>query len=98
MCLPRLPTTPYTFIPNQIPLDTLNTPASTKLEKDWQKEIAQYFPKGPNQEADIANPNLLNHAIWYANRHYSKPFPGETRVLYPNEVLRTAATAKADRD
>ena len=90
--------TPYTFIPNQISLDTLNTAASTKLQKAWQKEVARYFPKGPNQVADIANPNLLNHAIWYANSNYSKPFPGETKVLYPNEVLRTATTAKPDTD
>jgi len=89
---------PYTFIANQIPLDTLNTAASTKLQKAWQKEVARYFPKGPNQVADIANPNLLNHAIWYANSNYSKPFPGETKVLFPNEVLRTTTTAKPDTD
>jgi len=88
----------YSFIPNQISLHTLNTAVSTQLQKDLQKEVTRYFPKGPNQVADIANPNLLNHAIWYANSNYSKPFPGETKVLYPNEVLRTATTAKPDTD
>lgn len=45
--------TPYTFIPNQISLDTLNTPGTAKLERAWQKEIARYFPQGPNQQADV---------------------------------------------
>ena len=56
--------TPFSFIPNQRPLTTLNAPAATKLERAWQREVAKYFPQGPNQEADIADPNLLNHAIW----------------------------------
>jgi len=56
--------TPFSFIPNQIPLTTLNAPAATKLERAWQREFAKYFPQGPNQEADIGDPNLLNHAIW----------------------------------
>lgn len=88
----------YTFIPNQIPLDTLNTPATSKLEKAWQTEIARYFPQGPNQQADLADPNLLNHAMWYANKHYSKPFPGETRVFYPSQVPHIAPADRADRE
>ena len=55
--------TPYSFIPNQIPLDTLNAAASNKLQKAWQKEVARYFPQGPDQKPDIADPNLLDHAI-----------------------------------
>ena len=85
--------TPFAVIPNQIPLTTLNVVAKNKLEKAWQQEISQYFPQGPSQEADIADPNLLNHAIWYTDTHYSKPFPGEKRLLYPNE-LRSATGTK----
>jgi YVTN family beta-propeller protein len=76
----------YTVIPNNIPLDTMNVMAKTKLEKAWQVEVAKYFPRGPDQEADLADPNLLNHAIWYTNTHFSKPFPGEKRVLYPSQL------------
>ena len=70
--------------------------AKNKLEKAWQKEVAKYFPQGPNQQADLADPNLLNHAIWYTNTHFSKPFPGEKRVLYPNQV-KAAPGDKDDR-
>jgi YVTN family beta-propeller protein len=86
----------YTVIPNNIPLDTMNVMAKDNLEKAWQVEVAKYFPQGPNQQADLADSNLLNHAIWYTNTHFSKPFPGEKRVLYPRQ-LRPAAGAKNDR-
>jgi len=81
---------PYNVIPNQIPLDTLNPVAVTSLQREWQTEVARYFPRGPNQTPDIADANLLDHAIWYATTKFSKPFPGETRLLYPGQ-LRSGA-------
>jgi YVTN family beta-propeller protein len=78
--------TPYSFIPNQISLDTLNAAAAKKVPKAWQTEVARYFPRGPNQKADIADPNLLDHAIWYVNTGFSKPFPGEKRILHPKQL------------
>jgi hypothetical protein len=77
--------TPYTFIPNQTPLDTLNAAATDKMRKAWQTEVARYFPRG-NQKPDIAPANLLNHAIWYVNTNFSKPYPGEKKVLYPKQL------------
>jgi YVTN family beta-propeller protein len=77
---------PFSAIPNQIPLDTLNPAAKSKLEKAWRNELAQFFPHGPNQEPDIADPDLLNHAIWYATKGFSIPYPGERRVFYPNQL------------
>jgi YVTN family beta-propeller protein len=76
----------FNAIPNQIPLDTLNPAAKSKLEKAWRNELAKFFPHGPNQEPDIADPNLLNHAIWYATKGFSIPYPGEHRVFYPNQL------------
>jgi hypothetical protein len=90
--------TPYIFIPNQIPLDTLNAAATNKLQKAWQIEVARYFPKGPDQKPDVADPNLLNHAIWYVNTKFSKPYPGEKRILYPSEMRSVGAPARLDLD
>ena len=90
--------TPYTFIPNQIPLDTLNAAAINKMQKAWQKEVARYFPRGPNQQADIADPNLLDHAIWYVNTRFSKPYPGEARILSPIQLRRAGAVERVDRN
>lgn len=76
----------FTAIPSQIPLDTLNPAPKSKLEKAWRNELATFFPQGPNQAPDIADPNLLNHAIWYATKGFSIPYPGERRVFYPNQL------------
>ena len=89
--------TPYNVIPNKVPLDTLNPAATSKLQKAWQGEVAKYLPHGLNQKPDVADPNLLNHAIWYSTKGFSTPYPGESRVLYPNEV-RPLESAKRDSD
>ncbi len=78
--------TPFNAIRNQILLDSLNPAAKSKLEKAWRNELARFFPHGPNQEPDIADPNLLNHAIWYATKGFSIPYPGERRVFYPKQL------------
>ncbi len=77
---------PFTAVPNRIPLDTLNPAAKSNLEKAWRKELTKFFPQGPNQAPDVADPNLLNHAIWYATKGFSVPYPGERRVFYPSQL------------
>jgi hypothetical protein len=86
--------TPFNFIPNQIPLDTLNPVPVTALQRAWEAEVAKYFPHGPKQTPDIADANLLDHAIWYATRKFSTPFPGESRVLYPHELGQAARATR----
>jgi hypothetical protein len=34
----------------------------------------------------MADPNLLNHAVWYATKGFSIPYPGERRDFYPNQL------------
>jgi len=68
------------------------------MQKAWQKEVARYFPRGPNQQADIADPNLLDHAIWYVNTRFSKPYPGEARILSPIQLRRAGAVERVDRN
>jgi hypothetical protein len=54
----------------------------------WQHAIEPYFPHGPTQEPDVADPNLLDYAIWYAVTNFTRPFPGENRILRPTEFRR----------
>jgi hypothetical protein len=68
----------------------MNPAAQGKLEKAWRNELVKFFPYGPNQKPDLADPNLLNHAIWYATKGFSIPYPGESRVLYPYQVKARA--------
>jgi hypothetical protein len=88
--------TAYTAIPNQIPLDTLTPVAAARLQKAWQKELVRNFPTGPNQQPDRMDSNLLNHAIWYATKGFKIPYPGEKRVLYPDQVKRVKRSKDAD--
>jgi hypothetical protein len=76
----------FNVLPNQIPLDTLNPSAQASLQCAWQKWSATIFTHGPGKKPDTADPNLLNHAIWYANNGFTKPYPGETRLLFPKQV------------
>jgi hypothetical protein len=78
--------TPFSAIPNRIPLDTMNPAAKTRLQRAWRNELARFFPQGPDQKPDIADPNLLNHAIWYATKGFSVPYPGESAVFFPNKL------------
>jgi hypothetical protein len=88
--------TPYTALPNQIPLDSLNGSATGRLQRAWRDRLASFFPTGPHQKPDVADPVLLNHAIWYATKGFSTPYPGDHKVMYPNE-LKPAAN-RTDRD
>jgi YVTN family beta-propeller protein len=82
-------TTAYTAHPNQIPLDTLNgtavaaaSPAAQPAAQAWADWSKKQDWSGP----DRANPAQLNRADWYAANNYTKPYPGDGKVLTPGEV------------
>ncbi len=85
--------TPYTHLPNNIRLNTLtkqqtaSATATSKLQVAWEKESAKMFARP--QKADSQDPNLLNHAIWYATKGFNTPYPGDKRVLFPRQVKRS---------
>ena len=82
--------TPYTALPNNIPLNRLTgqiTANTSKIQLAWQKESAKMFAHHP--KADSQDPNLLNHAIWYATKGFNTPYPGERTVLLPSQVKRS---------
>ncbi|MGW3625041.1 bifunctional YncE family protein/alkaline phosphatase family protein [Streptomyces sp. NPDC000880] len=91
--------TPYALRPNQIPLDEMNpgsAPSSsataadkpTGIEKEWVEASNAMGFGDPTTPPDATDRNVLNHAVWYATEGYDKPYPGESRVLHPNEVPR----------
>lgn len=76
--------TPFTAVANQISLDEMN-PGSTALkglEKEWALASAALDFSKP----DAADTDILNRAIWYGTKGFDKPYPGDARVLAPNEV------------
>jgi YVTN family beta-propeller protein len=91
---------PYETLPNNVPLD-LGVPPSPKADMASALKIpsamraiyrqwiawseAQPFA-GPEAQADRSNPAQLNHLNWYAATGWKRPYPGESRILAPNQV------------
>jgi len=87
---------PYTVKPNQIPLDTMApAPSSlTGMAKTW----ATWAAKQDFKSEDMVNMAQLNRDIWYANNHFTKPYPGDSKVFAPDEVPGHNATRNQLRD
>ena len=94
---------PYNALPATIALNKGpglsedGKPASA-MQKAWlsasSKMMADKFNK-----ADAADPDFLNHAIWYAATDWKRPYPGETRIMAPAPFVKAAARkVKGDKD
>lgn len=67
--------TPYTALPNRIPLDQMNKPLGQLNGKElyWAKKSMELnFEK-----EDEADEDTLNRILWYATRGYDTPYPGD---------------------
>jgi YVTN family beta-propeller protein len=72
----------------------LAAPAPTGVVPADKKEIAAKWDAwkshqrftGPDAKADSANPAQMNHLGWYEAHDWTQPYPGETKILAPNEV------------
>ncbi len=85
--------TPFNAVPNQIALDELNpgsTTAMSKVQKAWLEASTQMFNK-QGLVPDEQDENLLNRAIWYGTRGFNQPYPGDAKVLLPEEVTKITA-------
>ncbi len=65
--------TPYTAVPNQIPLDQMNPKLSSLKGKQlyWAKKSMSM----PLDEVDEAEDDVLNRIIWFAVKGYDVPYP-----------------------
>jgi YVTN family beta-propeller protein len=69
--------TPYTALPNQIPLDEMNPPVS--MLKGKQKYWAKKSMKIPLTEVDLDDPKVMNRIIWHSAKGYDVPYPKDIR-------------------
>jgi YVTN family beta-propeller protein len=80
--------TPYTTLPNNIPLTETNpqptAPSTTTgaLEAAW----AQWSAHQDWKTEDMVNMAQGNRDTWYAGNGFTKPYPGDSKVLMPGEV------------
>jgi hypothetical protein len=85
--------TPYNAVSNQVPLDTLN-PAPAALSgpaKVW----AQWASGQNYTTEDAVNMEQSNRLIWYSSNRFTKPYPGDSKVLLPTEVAKLRPATKA---
>ena len=94
---------PWNHVANQVPLNqgVSQSSAQTKamptgLAQAWERKKAEMFA-GKTNKPDSVDADTLSHYDWYAATHYSRPFPGETKVRPPSDFPDAAAPG-ADRD
>ena len=61
----------------------------TGLRRLWAQASLAYDVR----HIDAVNPALLNRDIWYSTHAWSKPYPGDARMLTPAEVIARYPTA-----
>jgi YVTN family beta-propeller protein len=69
--------TPFTALPNQIPLDQMNPKLSALKGKQlfWAKKSMEM----PLDEVDEADDDILNKIVWYSVKGYDVPYPKISR-------------------
>jgi YVTN family beta-propeller protein len=99
---------PFDAVPNQIPIAEMNPgsdpvpgtppvePTVSPIQAAWQAESDTMKFTDPATPPDQSDPNVLNHAIWYATKGYDTPYPGDSKVLTPAEVPHISAADPAD--
>lgn len=94
---------PYEHLAAVIPLDQgPNLPAQkaelfTPMQKAWMKATAEVM-KGKYDKADAVDPNFLNHVIWYSSTGWTRPYPGEEKVMAPGPFVKAAKKYRGDDD
>ncbi|MCB0628603.1 MAG: alkaline phosphatase family protein [Saprospiraceae bacterium] len=69
----EIDSTPYTVLPNRIPLDEMN--AQLGMLKGKQLFYAQKSMEMPLDEVDQSDEDLFNRIIWHSVKGYDTPYP-----------------------
>ncbi len=91
---------PFTVLPatialNTFPTNTASTKPTGKLKAAWNRASNKMF-RGKLNQADAVDENLLNHAIWYATTDFTRPYPGEKKVLMPGDIKPAGRSEKIE--
>jgi hypothetical protein len=69
----------------------------SKLEKQWKLAAAEMF-RGKQHIPDAEDPVVVNHWNWYEATGYTRPYPGESRVLSPKDFGGRIKATRVDDD
>lgn len=95
---------PWTHVPNEIPLDQgvkasevkkSESRAVRNLRAAWLKKKAEIFA-GKQNKPDAEDPDTVNHLNWYMTTGFTRPYPGEKKVLMPNKFNKPAPDGDGD--
>jgi YVTN family beta-propeller protein len=77
--------TPYTSVPNRVPLDELNPPAKA-LHDPLQKHYAQISATLPLERMDACPEDLLNRILWHAQKGSQALYPAWALTHVPEQL------------
>ncbi|WP_236787727.1 bifunctional YncE family protein/alkaline phosphatase family protein [Amycolatopsis sp. GM8] len=61
-------------------------PDKQQLADQWQAWKSHQRLTGPDAVPDYANPEQMNHLTWYETHGWTQPYPGEDKVVAPDQV------------
>jgi hypothetical protein len=67
------------------------------IEKAWLQAKNRVF-KGKEHQPDSEDPVVVNHWVWYEATGYTRPYPGETKVLWPTAFRERINAAHPEID
>jgi DNA-binding beta-propeller fold protein YncE len=80
-----------------VPSAAAETPAVRALRAGWMKKKKQVFA-GKQHKPDSEDPSTVNHLNWYEATNFTRPYPGETKVLPASAFNKKAPATKDDDD
>ncbi|MEY9874194.1 YVTN family beta-propeller protein [Streptacidiphilus sp. MAP12-33] len=89
--------TPYTHLPNAVPLTEKNprpAAAGNAAAQAW----AQWSAKQDYAHEDMINMAQENRDIWYSTNGFAAPYPGDSSVLLPDQVPGAGPAPTGDTD
>ena len=91
---------PFTHLPNQIPLTETNPTVTTTSTAAQQAQAAwaTWSAKQNWSTEDMVNMAQGNRDVWYASHHFATPYPGDKKVLLPNQVPGGDVVPSVDGD
>jgi hypothetical protein len=89
--------TPYTYVPNQISLTATN-PQPSQATNATGAAWAQWSAQQDFKTEDMVNMAQENRDIWYSTNNFTVPYPGDSKVLLPDQVPGGSLVPTADAD
>jgi YVTN family beta-propeller protein len=89
--------TPYAYLPNRTSITETN-PALAATASPVAKAWAAWSARQDWRTEDMLNMAQGNRDVWYASNNFTVPYPGDKKVLYPDQVPGADAQPARDGD